>query len=305
MTTEEDTAYTFAAADFNFADADAGDALSSVKVVTVQTAGSLTHDGTAVVANQVVAAADLAAGKLKFTPAAHAHGDPYATFTFRVSDGTAESAAAYTMTVDVTAVNDAPTGKPAVSGTLTVGETLSAVVTGIADADGLSSPSWTYQWVRQDDATGANAADIGGATSSTYTLTSADLGKHIAVKAGFTDDGGTTEAAIKSAAAGAGGVERLDRAAGGVDCASEPVLVADQRGQRQVAGDVQREREERERGGFRGERADRGHALGERGDGDDGLRRDGVRRRPGEPERHGDAVLSRTPRTSPTRPTTT
>ena len=68
VTTNEDTAYTFVAADFNFADSD-GDALASVTVVTLPGAGSLTHDGTAVTMNQVVTKADIDANKLVFTPA--------------------------------------------------------------------------------------------------------------------------------------------------------------------------------------------------------------------------------------------
>ena len=48
-------------------------------------------------------------GTLTYTPPANANGTGYASFTFKVSDGTAESAAAYTMTITVTAVNDAPT----------------------------------------------------------------------------------------------------------------------------------------------------------------------------------------------------
>ena len=42
---------------------------------------------------------------LTFTPARDAHGDAYTTFTFKVNDGTDDSASAYTMTIDVT---DAP-----------------------------------------------------------------------------------------------------------------------------------------------------------------------------------------------------
>ena len=57
----------------------------------------------------MVTAADIDADNLTFTPAANANGDPYATFQFSVNDGTDDSAASYTMTIDVTAVNDAPT----------------------------------------------------------------------------------------------------------------------------------------------------------------------------------------------------
>ena len=109
VTATEDTAYSFAAADFNFASGDTGDALASVKIVTLPALGSLTNGGTAVTANQEIAKADIDANRLVFTPAANVHGDSYTSFTFKVSDGTDESASAYTMTVDVDAANDAPT----------------------------------------------------------------------------------------------------------------------------------------------------------------------------------------------------
>ena len=108
VTTDEDTAYTFAATDFSFADDDAGDTLSSVKITTLESAGDLELDGTDVTANQVITKADIDANKLTFEPAANANGSAYATFGFTVNDGTDDSASAYTMTIDVTAVNDAP-----------------------------------------------------------------------------------------------------------------------------------------------------------------------------------------------------
>ena len=111
VTTDEDTDYTFQASDFSFSGVNAGDTLASVKMVTLPSAGTLALDGTAVTANQSVSKADLDADKLVSRRPANANGDGYASFTFRVSDGTNESASAYTMTVDVTPVNDAPTGK--------------------------------------------------------------------------------------------------------------------------------------------------------------------------------------------------
>ena len=185
VTTNEDTAYTFAAADFNFTDSD-GNALASVTVVTLPAEGSLTLDGTAVTAGQSVPAADI--GKLVFTPAANAHGDAHASFTFRVHDGTDESASAYTMTVNVTAMNDPATGAPTISGTAQVGQTLTAATTGIADVDGLTSPSYGYQWIRVDADGTSNPTDITGATLATYTPVRADVGNKLRVKVSFTDD---------------------------------------------------------------------------------------------------------------------
>ncbi len=68
---------------------------------------------------QVISAVDIAAGNLTFTPAADENGVGYDSFGFRVHDGTAYSAAAYTMTVDVTPVQDLPT---AADGTVVTSE---------------------------------------------------------------------------------------------------------------------------------------------------------------------------------------
>ena len=111
VTTNEDSAHTFAAAEFSFSDSDTGDTLASVKVTALPAAGALKLSGAAIGSGdlpQAVTKAQLDAGSLAFEPVADAHGAPYATFRFKVNDGTADSAAAYTMTVNVTAVNDAP-----------------------------------------------------------------------------------------------------------------------------------------------------------------------------------------------------
>ena len=148
-------------------------------------------------ANQVIRSFDLdtIGTRLGFTPAVNAHGDTYSSFTYMVmSGGTTESAGGYTMTVAVTAVtavNDAATGKPTITGPALVGRSLTALTAGIADIDGLpATPSFTYQWVRVD---GSNQTDIAGATSGAYTLAAADEGKTVKVKVSFTDNDGTAE----------------------------------------------------------------------------------------------------------------
>ena len=97
--------YAFTAGDFNFADADTGDTLEKVKIVTRPGLGTLALSGTAVSVNQEVSKADIDAGNLTFMPATDATGSPYTTFTFKVNDGEAESTTAYTMTVNVTAAS--------------------------------------------------------------------------------------------------------------------------------------------------------------------------------------------------------
>ncbi|MFN6053718.1 MAG: Ig-like domain-containing protein, partial [Planctomycetia bacterium] len=108
----EDTTYVLTAADFAFADVDAGNTLQSVAITSLPTAGSLTlNNGSAdvpVVQSQSISVADIIAGKLKFTPVANAFGSSYATMGFTVSDGSASSSPAI-LTFDVTDTNDAPT----------------------------------------------------------------------------------------------------------------------------------------------------------------------------------------------------
>ena len=88
------------------------------------------------------------------------------------------------------AENNPATGAPTISGTTQVGETLTADITGIADADGLSGETFTYQWVSSD---GTTDTDIEKATDSTYKLVDADQGKSVKVRVTFTDDGGSEE----------------------------------------------------------------------------------------------------------------
>ena len=92
--------------------------------------------------------------------------------------------------------NSSATGVPTVTGTAQVGETLSVDTSGIADADGLTNVSYSYQWVANDEGTDAN---ISSETDATYTLVAADVGDTIKVKVTFTDDAGNEEALTSGA----------------------------------------------------------------------------------------------------------
>ena len=87
----------------------------------------------------------------------------------------------------------AATGAPAIVGVPGIGNRLRADTTGIFDANGLDAVVYGYQWLRQDDATGANTTAITAATDQSYRLTSEDGGRHIAVRVMFTDDAGNPE----------------------------------------------------------------------------------------------------------------
>ena len=207
VTTDEDTNHTFSATDFPFNDTDSGASLSSVTIATLPEAslGTLQLSGTAVSANGQVTRAQLDAGNLQFIPVADANGNT--TFMFTVNDGEDDSADAATMTVNVTAVNDAPTGLPTISGNPFRGATLTASTTGISDADGPANIDFTFQWLRVDADGTSNETAIAGATSMTYTTTVADEGKRIRVRVAFTDEGGTAESLTSDAHPSSGTIQ--------------------------------------------------------------------------------------------------
>ena len=83
------------------------------------------------------------------------------------------------------------TGAPTISGTAQVGETLTASTSGITDPDGLTSPGYTYQWMRVNS-DGANPVNV-GTDSDTYTPVADDVGKRVRVRVTFTDDADNAE----------------------------------------------------------------------------------------------------------------
>ena len=178
VSTNEDTAYPFTAANFNFADTDSGDTLQQVRIDTLpaSTSGSLTLGGAVVNVAQVIAVADIPT--LVYIPVTNVNGD--ATFTFSVSDGTDFSAPPATATITVNSVNDDTSGTVTITGTATVGQTLTANTDSISDADGPDTLTFSYQWI-------AGLTPISGATSATYTLTDAELGEMISVDVSYTD----------------------------------------------------------------------------------------------------------------------
>ena len=113
-----------------------------------------------------------------------------------VEAGATTSAAVTLADAAPEAVNTAPTGLPTITGTPQVGETLTASVTEIVDADGLENATFVYQWISND---GTSNSDIEGATNATYALVAADEGGTIKVRVTFTDDGGTEETLVSAA----------------------------------------------------------------------------------------------------------
>ena len=88
--------------------------------------------------------------------------------------------------------NTPATGAPAIGGTPQVGETLTADTSNIADQDGLTTVSYSYQWI-------AGGTDIDGATGASYTLTASEQGQTIQVRVTFTDDADNEETLTSAA----------------------------------------------------------------------------------------------------------
>jgi len=181
VTTGEDTAYVFTTGDFGFSDADAGDALSAVRIESLPAAGALTLSGAPVNANDVIAAGDIVAGNLVFTPALNGTGAPYATFGFSVRDaGGLFAIAPATITLNVTPANDPPAANDdnfsiAEDNTLTVAAPGLIANDSDADGDAIGIVSYTNA---ANGSVVANAdgsftytpnADFNGADSFSYT----------------------------------------------------------------------------------------------------------------------------------------
>jgi hypothetical protein len=119
LTMLEDKRLTLAAADFGFTDPNdvPANSVLAVKITALPTSGVLFNNEAPVAANDFVPLTDINAGHLQFAPAADQKGTGYATFRFAVQDnggtmngGVDLDPAPDTITINVTNVNDAPSG---------------------------------------------------------------------------------------------------------------------------------------------------------------------------------------------------
>ena len=97
--------------------------------------------------------------------------------------------------------NTPATGMPVITGTVQVGYTLTADISGIADADGITGVSFNYRWISDN---GTAETEIGGGggdgvAASRHVLTTDDLGDTIKVRVAFTDDAGHAESLTSAA----------------------------------------------------------------------------------------------------------
>ncbi len=139
----EDTQLVFAASNFNFSDLD-GDTLHKVQITQLESAGFLRLNGTDVSVDQEITIGEIVAGSLTFEPATNANGVSYTNFKFKVSDGTIYSSSPSTMTIDVTAVNDAPVAGPFA---MTIGEDQLRGITGWQASDPLDTVTGSFDHI--------------------------------------------------------------------------------------------------------------------------------------------------------------
>ena len=110
--------------------------------------------------------------------------------TFNDDEGNGSSLTSEATDAVAARPNSPATGLPAIRGKAQVGETLTAFVSDIKDADGLTGATFSYQWISSD---GTTDTDIPGATSANYTLVVEDTGKTVTVRVNYTDDRGLDE----------------------------------------------------------------------------------------------------------------
>jgi len=112
--------------------------------------------------------------------------------------------------------NHAPTGSVTITGTTTQGQILTVNTSALVDVDGIPTSvagALSYQWY-------ATGTAISGATGTTYTLTQAQVGKAMTVKASYTDLKGAAESMTSAATATVANVN--DAPTGSVSIAGTP-----------------------------------------------------------------------------------
>ena len=202
VTGTEDTTLAFTSANFTGAYSDVENtALATITVVTLPATGTLKLSGTAVTVNQVIAAANL--GALTYEPAANENGAK--TFTVTASDGGLSSAAA-TVSMTLTAVNDAPVFAT-LNGTPSFTENGSAVQLDsdatVADAELDAANNYNGATLTLARQTTPNTDDVFGFATGTVTVSGSNLQISSVTKATFTQTAGTLTVTFNGSATSA------------------------------------------------------------------------------------------------------
>ena len=201
-----DAPFFFNTGHFAFMDED-GDELFRITVVNIPESGTLQFltgdDAVAIVDGQVIL--QNAIEGLNFYPDDGAEAmNAYATFTFTVGDATASSAT-HTMTINLVPPGPAEaSGMPAITGTATQGQTLTAGTGTVADANGINQATIAWQWQQAAAADSTDWAAIADATAVTFIPTQAQVAQYVRVCMTFMDnhDPATLETPPCSAATG-------------------------------------------------------------------------------------------------------
>jgi VCBS repeat-containing protein len=170
----EDIAQVLSASDFGvFADQDPADTFAGVQITSLPVQGVLSLNGLAVVTPLAIAIADINAGLLVYTPVLNANTDQ--SFSFKVQDSQGEfSAAAYTLTLDLIAVNDAAIITGSSTASLTEGNTAAAISTsGQLSATDVDSPVTFAVQTNVAGSNGHGRFSINSAGAWTYTADNA------------------------------------------------------------------------------------------------------------------------------------
>ena len=203
VTTLEDNDYVFASGDFQFFDAD-GDPFTTVRITPLSGGnGTLFYDadgdnvidgGEPVTANRDVAVGDIP--RIKFRPDPDDNGNSYNDFNFRVNDGNdGWSNSWYTMTLNVTAVNDEPSFNPGGNQTVaedagaqTVNNWATSISKGPANENG---QTLTFHVSNNNNALFSVQPDVDETTGNLTYTPGANQNGTATVTVYLTDDGGT------------------------------------------------------------------------------------------------------------------
>ncbi|MEQ1837060.1 MAG: tandem-95 repeat protein [Candidatus Nitrotoga sp.] len=179
LATTEDTTVIYTAVQLLGNDSDVEGSALTIANVTSGTGGTATLNGD---------------GTVTFTPSLNFNGA--ADFTYTASDGALPSNVA-TVAVNVTPVNDTPTGIPIINPPSSpmdrqVGDSLTVDISTIADEDVINTSTLQYQWFRNQGLSMsciAPGAATGLNSSGNYTLVSADFSCRMSVTVTYNDSG--------------------------------------------------------------------------------------------------------------------